>query len=179
MVRKNYDGAARTISRPWQTGVDTQSGHDGPLGAGLHELPANWITPHSPWIRPLTRPNVPRPSEVHCRDHEKRHREAQARGSGRRSRKSGRARAAYSARHPGAPAGKAALAGSGQASNASQAVELESETLEAALGYQFASRELLARAFTHRSSVYEKPSSGAAAITSNWSFWATRSLDSW
>jgi ribonuclease III len=43
-------------------------------------------------------------------------------------------------------------------------VELESEALEAALGYQFASRELLARAFTHRSSVYEKtpgPAAGA------------------
>jgi ribonuclease III len=41
-------------------------------------------------------------------------------------------------------------------------VELESEALEAALGYQFARRELLARAFTHRSSVYEKTSSAAA-----------------
>jgi ribonuclease-3 len=41
-------------------------------------------------------------------------------------------------------------------------VELESEILQAALGYQFANRELLARAFTHRSSVHEKPSSGAA-----------------
>jgi ribonuclease-3 len=41
-------------------------------------------------------------------------------------------------------------------------VELESETLEAALGYQFVNRELLARAFTHRSSVHEKPLSGAA-----------------
>jgi ribonuclease-3 len=42
-------------------------------------------------------------------------------------------------------------------------VELQSETLEAALGYQFTSRELLARAFTHRSSVHEKTSSGAAS----------------
>ncbi len=42
-------------------------------------------------------------------------------------------------------------------------MELQSETLEAALGYQFTSRELLARAFTHRSSVHEKPSSGAAS----------------
>jgi ribonuclease-3 len=33
---------------------------------------------------------------------------------------------------------------------------VESEALEAALGYRFVSRELLARAFTHRSSVYEK-----------------------
>jgi len=41
-------------------------------------------------------------------------------------------------------------------------VELESATLEAALGYQFASRELLARAFTHRSSVHEKTSSATA-----------------
>ena len=39
---------------------------------------------------------------------------------------------------------------------------MESEALEAALGYHFASRELLARAFTHRSSVHEKPSSAAA-----------------
>jgi ribonuclease-3 len=44
--------------------------------------------------------------------------------------------------------------------NAGHAVE--SEALEAALGYQFASRELLARAFTHRSSVYEKIPSAAA-----------------
>jgi len=41
-------------------------------------------------------------------------------------------------------------------------VELQPEALEAALGYRFASRELLARAFTHRSSVHEK-SAGAAA----------------
>jgi ribonuclease III len=46
--------------------------------------------------------------------------------------------------------------------NAGRAVELESEVLEAALGYHFASRELFARAFTHRSSVYEKTSSAAA-----------------
>jgi ribonuclease-3 len=39
---------------------------------------------------------------------------------------------------------------------------VESEALEAALGYRFVSRELLARAFTHRSRVYEK-TSGAAA----------------
>jgi len=42
-------------------------------------------------------------------------------------------------------------------------VELESEALEVAIGYRFASRELFARAFTHRSSVYEKTSSAAAA----------------
>jgi ribonuclease-3 len=41
-------------------------------------------------------------------------------------------------------------------------VELESETLEAALGYEFVNRELLARAFTHRSSVHEKTSSATA-----------------
>lgn len=41
-------------------------------------------------------------------------------------------------------------------------MELQSESLEAALGYRFASRELLARAFTHRSSVYEKTASAAA-----------------
>lgn len=45
----------------------------------------------------------------------------------------------------------------------SQAVELESEALELVLGYQFENRELLARAFTHRSSVYEKTSSAAAS----------------
>lgn len=42
-------------------------------------------------------------------------------------------------------------------------MELESEALEAALGYHFASRELFARAFTHRSSVYEKNPGAAAA----------------
>ncbi|MGB6946578.1 MAG: ribonuclease III [Bryobacteraceae bacterium] len=47
--------------------------------------------------------------------------------------------------------------------NAGQAVEPESEALEAALGYHFESRELFARAFTHRSSVYEKTPSAAAA----------------
>lgn len=41
-------------------------------------------------------------------------------------------------------------------------MELDSEALEAALGYRFVSRELLARAFTHRSSVHEKTSSAAA-----------------
>ena len=40
--------------------------------------------------------------------------------------------------------------------NAGRVVELEPQALEAALGYQFASRELLARAFTQRSSVHEK-----------------------
>ena len=40
-------------------------------------------------------------------------------------------------------------------------MELESETLETALGYHFASRELFARALTHRSSIYEKTSSAA------------------
>ncbi len=40
-------------------------------------------------------------------------------------------------------------------------MELESEALEAALGYHFASRELLARAFTHRSSAHEKSPSAA------------------
>jgi ribonuclease III len=44
---------------------------------------------------------------------------------------------------------------------AGHAGELESEALETALGYRFASRELLARAFTHRSSVHEKISSHA------------------
>lgn len=43
-------------------------------------------------------------------------------------------------------------------------MELQPEELEAALGYRFTSRELLARAFTHRSSVHEK-SSGAATAT--------------
>jgi ribonuclease-3 len=42
-------------------------------------------------------------------------------------------------------------------------VEREPEALEEALGYQFENRELLARAFTHRSSVYEKTSSAAAS----------------
>ncbi|MGD0135464.1 MAG: ribonuclease III [Bryobacteraceae bacterium] len=41
-------------------------------------------------------------------------------------------------------------------------MELGSEALEETLGYHFASRELFARAFTHRSSVYEKASSGTA-----------------
>lgn len=36
------------------------------------------------------------------------------------------------------------------------AVELEPQALEAALGYRFASRDLLARALTHRSSIHEK-----------------------
>jgi ribonuclease III len=40
--------------------------------------------------------------------------------------------------------------------------DLEAEALEAALGYQFKSRELLIRALTHRSSVYEKTSTAAA-----------------
>jgi ribonuclease-3 len=35
-------------------------------------------------------------------------------------------------------------------------LELQPEPLEASLGYRFASRELLARAFTHRSSAHEK-----------------------
>jgi ribonuclease III len=42
------------------------------------------------------------------------------------------------------------------------AVDVESDTLETALGYQFARRELLARALTHRSSVHEK-NAGASA----------------
>ena len=46
--------------------------------------------------------------------------------------------------------------------NAGHAVGLESEALEAALGYRFASRELFARAFTHRSSVHEKSCSPEA-----------------
>jgi len=46
--------------------------------------------------------------------------------------------------------------------NTGDAVELESEALEAALGYHFANRDLLARALTHRSSVYEKTSSAAS-----------------
>lgn len=41
-------------------------------------------------------------------------------------------------------------------------MELDAEALEAALGYRFQSRELFARAFTHRSSVYEKTSSAAS-----------------
>jgi ribonuclease-3 len=41
-------------------------------------------------------------------------------------------------------------------------VELESEALEETLGYRFASRELLARAFTHRSIVHEKTTSTTA-----------------
>ena len=40
--------------------------------------------------------------------------------------------------------------------------DLEAEALETALGYQFKSRELLIRALTHRSSVYEKTSTAAA-----------------
>jgi ribonuclease III len=36
------------------------------------------------------------------------------------------------------------------------AVDTESEALQAALGYRFASRDLLARALTHRSSIHEK-----------------------
>jgi ribonuclease-3 len=40
--------------------------------------------------------------------------------------------------------------------------DLESETLEAALGHQFTSRELLIRALTHRSSAHEKASTSAA-----------------
>jgi ribonuclease III len=40
-------------------------------------------------------------------------------------------------------------------------LELDAEALESALGYHFENRELLARAFTHRSRAYEKP--GAVA----------------
>jgi ribonuclease-3 len=39
-------------------------------------------------------------------------------------------------------------------------VELEPQALEAAIGYKFADRELLSRAFTHRSSVHEKSFGG-------------------
>lgn len=39
--------------------------------------------------------------------------------------------------------------------------DVEAEALEAALGHRFASRELLIRALTHRSSVHEKTSSAA------------------
>lgn len=46
------------------------------------------------------------------------------------------------------------------------AVEWESEALQAALGYRFASRDLLARALTHRSSVHEK-SPGAEGASDN------------
>jgi ribonuclease-3 len=42
---------------------------------------------------------------------------------------------------------------------------VESESLEAALGYRFESRELLARALTHRSSVHEKHAGSAALDT--------------
>ncbi len=43
-----------------------------------------------------------------------------------------------------------------------QTVERESQALEAALGHRFERPELLARAFTHRSRVYEKTSSAAS-----------------
>jgi len=46
------------------------------------------------------------------------------------------------------------------------AVEWESEALQAALGYRFASRDLLARALTHRSSVHEK-APGAEGASDN------------
>jgi ribonuclease-3 len=49
-----------------------------------------------------------------------------------------------------------------QAFSVGRAGEPDSEGLEAALGYHFENRNLLARAFTHRSSIYEK-SPGAAA----------------
>ncbi len=42
--------------------------------------------------------------------------------------------------------------------------DLESEALEAALGYHFTSRELLIRAFTHRSSVHEKTPASRRAL---------------
>jgi ribonuclease-3 len=45
--------------------------------------------------------------------------------------------------------------------NVDQTVERESQALEAALGHRFERPELLARAFTHRSRVYEKTSSAA------------------
>jgi ribonuclease III len=49
---------------------------------------------------------------------------------------------------------------------------LDSEALEAALGHRFASRELLIRALTHRSSAHEKGSTGApdAAFSDNEQF---------
>jgi ribonuclease III len=40
--------------------------------------------------------------------------------------------------------------------------DLEAEALEAALGYQFTTRELLTRALTHRSSAYERAPAAAA-----------------
>lgn len=43
-------------------------------------------------------------------------------------------------------------------------MELQPETLEAALGYRFASRDLLARALTHRSSAHEKSAGTAPRI---------------
>ncbi len=43
------------------------------------------------------------------------------------------------------------------------AVEVESEALQAALGYRFAGRDLLARALTHRSSIQEKNLDAASA----------------
>ena len=46
------------------------------------------------------------------------------------------------------------------------AVELEPEALQVALGYRFASRFLLARALTHRSSIHEK-NPGAEAASDN------------
>jgi ribonuclease III len=46
------------------------------------------------------------------------------------------------------------------------AVDVESEALQAALGYRFASRDLLARALTHRSSIHEK-NAGTEAASDN------------
>ncbi len=47
---------------------------------------------------------------------------------------------------------------------------MEAEALEEALGYHFASRELLARALTHRSSVHEKTSIVAANDNEQYEF---------
>jgi ribonuclease III len=45
--------------------------------------------------------------------------------------------------------------------------DLEAEALETALGHAFTSRELLIRALTHRSSVYERTSAAEAALSDN------------
>ena len=52
--------------------------------------------------------------------------------------------------------------------------------LETALGHTFRDRELLARALTHKSHVYENlPTTPSTATMNNSNSWATRSWDSW
>ena len=182
MVRKNYDGAVTNYKEALATETMPNSATLVRL-AQVYMATGKLDNANFTLDKAINTPNVPTTSEVHRRDHEERNREAQASGSGREQprlpapapaqsrsahhpRTAGREQAALGAAPPALDAGQGCGAG---VRNTGSGARLSFRKPGITGARVHASVECLREDFQR----------ARLPIMSGWSFWATRSSDSW